>query len=264
MRACLVACCTTLVVGLVACGSDDAAGLGAPSPSVGDAQADADGVSESRDAGGSSSGGSGFTPDAAPPTDELGATVDGEASFYDVKAGTLGNCSVPAPDDFLVAALNPDDYAQSALCGGCVRVEGPDGEVTVRVWDQCASGCDRPSIEGRHGIDLSRTAFSAIASTSAGRVDVRWTPVRCPFPGNPEYLTFSDRIQVRNHKVPIAALSIESNGSFVPTTRRDDNYFVGRVPNGEFRVRVVASTGQTLEEILPGRDASTLGSQQFD
>ncbi len=203
--------------------------------------------------GGSSSGGS--SSSGAPAT-ELGPSYEGEATFYNVDLGEQGNCSLPCPSTYLVAALNTADYAKSALCGGCAKVEGPDGEVVVQIWDQCP-GCPQ------HGIDLSKTAFGKIAPTSAGRIDVRWTLVRCPWQDPMSYEVFADRIQIRNHRVPIQGVEINSGSGFTGLVRRSDNFFTGSVPSGAFTVRITGSSGEVLEDSIAGR-GSREGTAQFE
>lgn len=205
--------------------------------------------------GGSSGAGSSSSSSGAPAT-ELGATYEGEATFYNVDLGEQGNCSLPCPSTYLVAALNTADYAKSALCGGCAKVEGPDGEVVVQIWDQCP-GCPQ------HGIDLSKTAFGKIAPTSAGRIDVRWTLVRCPWQDPMSYEVFADRIQIRNHRVPVQGVEINSGSGFTALARRSDNFFTGSIPASAFTVRIIGSTGEVLEDSIVGR-GSRVGTAQFE
>ena len=44
----------------------------------------------------------------------------------------------------MVAAMNADQYANSAVCGSFVEVTGALGTVTVRIVDQCPDA--RPDI----------------------------------------------------------------------------------------------------------------------
>src|SRR6188472_3800077 len=93
---------------------------------------------------------------------EGAAMHTGEATYYDFADGS-GNCSFPAtPDDLMVGAMNHVDYAQSAVCGACAELTGPNGVVKVRVVDQCPE-CPQGDI------DLSPDAFALIADLAAGR-----------------------------------------------------------------------------------------------
>src|SRR5690348_7403307 len=106
----------------------------------------------------------------APPV-QLGEKQAGVITFYD--ATGAGNCSFdPSPDDLDVAAMNAEQYAGSAVCGACARVDGPLGSVTVRIVDQC------PECLRGH-LDLSKQAFAKVADPALGRVDVSWQLVPC-------------------------------------------------------------------------------------
>lgn len=152
---------------LAACGSDDAPEgrstgvLGAPGDDAGPTST-ADGGTKPADGGG---GGGTDAGDAA-----LGPEYTGEATYYD--ADGTGACGFPASNDFMVAAINDEQYSK-ANCGKCVEVTGPNGTVVVRIVDKCP-GCDSGDL------DLSQTAFSKIAKLSAGRVKITWHFVACP------------------------------------------------------------------------------------
>lgn len=193
----------------------------------------------------------------------------GIATFYD--ADGSGNCSFDAtPGDLDVTALGFTDYAASAMCGACMRVQGPDGEVTVRVVDSC------PGCEVGH-LDLSKEAFAKIAAPEKGRIDISYQFVSCSVQGSIAY-HFKDgsskwwtAIQVLNHRLPIAKLEYQKNGQYVAPQRADYNYFVvddgvGDLPNG-LHLRVTAVDGQTLEDVLPGTieaEKTIQGAKQFE
>lgn len=194
---------------------------------------------------------------------------EGIATFYD--ATGAGNCSFDAtPDDLDVAAFDASSYAGSATCGACVKVKGPQGEVTVRIVDSCP-GCDR------NHLDLSRSAFAKIAEPSRGRVPVSFSTVACGVSGGMAF-HFKDgsskwwtAIQVRNHRLPVAKVEYQKAGAFVEMKRADYNFFieasgVGDQPNG-LVVRVTALDGQVVEEKLPGQipsNATVNGTSNFD
>jgi expansin len=104
-------------------------------------------------------------------TTPQGPEESGEATYYDAEG--LGACGIEFPSDYLVAAINDEQYSK-ANCGRCVSVTGPKGTVVVRILDKCP-GCDSGDL------DLSETAFSKIADKSAGRVKITWHFVECPF-----------------------------------------------------------------------------------
>ena len=95
----------------------------------------------------------------------------GEATYYNAEG--VGACGIQTPPDYLVAAINDEQYSK-ANCGRCASVTGPNGTVVVRIIDKCP-GCDAGDL------DLSETAFSKIANKSAGRVKITWRFVECPF-----------------------------------------------------------------------------------
>jgi expansin (peptidoglycan-binding protein) len=86
--------------------------------------------------------------------------------------------------------------------------------------------------------------------------------------GSSKYWT---AIQVRNHRLPIAKLEYQKDGTFVEMKRESYNYFVesegvGDLPNG-LVLRVTAADGQSVEEKLPGDipdDKTVDGAKQFN
>ncbi|MEQ9322586.1 MAG: expansin EXLX1 family cellulose-binding protein [Polyangiaceae bacterium] len=212
------------------------------------------------DGGGTGAGGPG-TPCAG------AETHTGEATYYDFADGS-GNCGFPAtPNDLLVAAMNHTDYADSAACGACVRIAGPDGGVDVRIVDRCPE-CPAGDI------DLSPEAFALIAPIEAGRVAITWEYIACPVSG-PVVFHFKDgsnewwtAVQMRNHRHAIATLAYQADGgSFVDVERLDYNYFVedaGMGP-GPFTFRITDVTGETLEQtgIAHAENSDVSGDDQF-
>jgi len=151
-----------LVAAMVAaaCASEDTSG-GSLARNVQGADA---GSGTSSDGGGGE-GGSSSGGDAA-----AGPSFSGEATYYD--ADGTGACGFPASNDFMVAAINDEQYSK-ANCGKCVEVTGPRGTAIVRIVDKCP-GCDSGDL------DLSQTAFGKVARLSDGRVKITWHFVACP------------------------------------------------------------------------------------
>ena len=117
--------------------------------------------------------------DSGGPTPPLSQPQHGVATFY--AADGSGACSFDAsPSDLDVAAMNAPEFDGSAVCGECVRVAGPKGEVTVRIVDLCPD-----CVAGQ--LDLSQGAFAKIADVSAGRVPITWTVVACNVAGAVAY-----------------------------------------------------------------------------
>jgi expansin (peptidoglycan-binding protein) len=194
------------------------------------------------------------------------ADESGNGTYY--AADGTGNCSFDAsPNDLMVAAMNAPDYNHAAWCGACVAVTGPNGQVVVRVVDQCP-GC-------AHGdLDLSQQAFQMIAPLSAGRVPITWHEVACDVTGpiafrlkegsNASWIA----IQLRNHRYPIAKLEAQkSDGSYAAIARADYNYFVAAsgLGAGPFVLRTTDTRGHVLDDssIALGAAVVRTGAAQF-
>lgn len=171
----------------------------------------------------------------------------GYATYYTEASGG-GNCLFdPTPNDLMVAAMNPVDYAGSDICGATVLIRGPRGSVTVRIVDQCG-GCPEGSI------DLSPAAFSQIADLALGIVPIKWKLIPATVQGNIIY-HFKDgsnqwwtAVQIRNHRYPIARFEYFSGGIWKTVRRQSYNYFVeptGMGP-GPYTFRVTDLYGHVL------------------
>ena len=111
----------------------------------------------------------------------------------------------------MVAAMNVEEYDNSAVCGAYVHVIGLQGDITVRIVDLC------PECLDGH-LDLSQEAFSQIADLPLGRVPITWQVVSPALPGPIAY-HFKDgsnqwwtAVQIRNHRNPIARLEYSNSG----------------------------------------------------
>jgi expansin (peptidoglycan-binding protein) len=236
-------------------GGSGAGGSGAGSGSGGSGAATGSGGSGAGNGSGGSSGG-GCT---------VGASETGDGTYY--AADGSGNCGFdPSPNDLMVAAMNDPDYAASAVCGECVHVKGPSGEVTVRIVDRCP--------ECKHGdLDLSPQAFAKLADPKLGRVTIHWTPVACDVQGPIRY-RFKEganqwwtAVQVRNHRYAIAKFEYQKAGKWVAVPRESYNYFVeasGMGP-GPYSFRVADVKGHVLtDQNIPLKVAAEVaGAAQF-
>jgi expansin (peptidoglycan-binding protein) len=190
---------------------------------------------------------------------------NGIATWYD--ATGAGHCGYDkSPNDMDVAAMNAPEFNNSAVCGACAEVEGPQGTVRVRIVDSC------PECAAGH-LDLSKQAFTKISPVEAGRVTTRWRLVSCAVEGpvryrikegsNPHWAA----IQVRNHLLPIQKLEWQKNGSWAEAKRENYNYFVeaAGMGSGSVRIRITATDGQQLEDTLPQIEANQIfnGAKQF-
>ncbi|KAI9498990.1 RlpA-like double-psi beta-barrel-protein domain-containing protein-containing protein, partial [Zychaea mexicana] len=94
----------------------------------------------------------------------------GEGTFYNTG---LGSCGITNTDSDLIAAMNHIDMAnegnpnENPNCGRKIKVNGPNGSVTVEITDTCPT-C------AQGDVDLSPAAFGAIAEFDDGRVEISW------------------------------------------------------------------------------------------
>jgi expansin (peptidoglycan-binding protein) len=184
------------------------------------------------------------------------------AVFYD-PGHAVGGCSLgPFPAGGRYASLPPGRFGHSAACGSYVTVQGPRGEVRAEVVDLCP-GC------AANMINLSRTAFTAIASPQPGSARVRYWPLgNPPLPG-PLILhlgqthTGMPAVQVRRHGNPLAGVAVAVPGSAAPLWRGfrlDGNgIWVARshLGPGPFNVRITDTLGHRVVilrvTLRPGR-----------
>jgi expansin (peptidoglycan-binding protein) len=173
----------------------------------------------------------------------------GVATYYTTATGA-GNCGFDAtPNDLMIGAMNAADYENSGACGACAKITGPNGDITVRIVDQC------PDCEAGQ-IDLSPSAFDGIAARSAGRVPIKWQYVACGETGPIGYYfkegsnPYWTAVQIRHHLARIAKLEVMKNGAFVTVARESYNYFVdpSGMGNAPYTFRVTDVYGDTVED----------------
>lgn len=191
----------------------------------------------------------------------------GEGTYYTWADGT-GACGFDAVQgEPLVAAMNHSDYTGSSVCGACVHVVGPKGEVDVKIVDECP-GC------ARGDLDFSPEAFERIARVADGRVPITWRYVACPVSGPVRYhfkegsSRWWTALQIRNHRQRIRSVSWRgSDGTFTPIEREDYNFFVVRngMGSGPYDLRVEDVYGHALvDEGVPLRaNNDVAGRAQF-
>jgi expansin (peptidoglycan-binding protein) len=191
----------------------------------------------------------------------------GTATHYLVE--DAGKCGLGVPVDRHVAALSLADYAAGAMCGACILVTGPLGQVVVRVIDECPA-CKRGDV------DLGRGVFPLIAPLEAGRVPISWRIVACPVDGKLAY-KFKDGtnaswlgVQVRDHRYPLESVEArDSSGraAYKRLVRTDFNYFIGvNLGAGPLSLRVTDTLGHVVEEpAIALADPATVrpGTQQL-
>jgi expansin (peptidoglycan-binding protein) len=191
----------------------------------------------------------------------------GEATFYTFASGA-GACMFDStPNDLMIGAMNAIDYAGSQICGACVRVRGPRGEIVIRIVDLCPE-CPQGTI------DLSPLAFSMIADTILGRVPITWQLEECAYT-SPIVYHFKDgsnqwwtAVQIRNHRHPILSLEyLTGQQSFRSVGRVNYNYFVestGMGP-GPYVFRLTDIYGHVLLDsgIVHVENGNVQGRAQF-
>lgn len=190
----------------------------------------------------------------------------GIATYYD--ATGAGACSFGAsPEDLMVAAMNAEEFDNSAACGTYVRVTGPKGQVSVRIVDLC------PECKAGH-LDLSREAFALIADPLQGRVNITWQVISPDLSGPIAYHfkngsnQWWTAVQIRNHRNPIAKFEYRSaGGQWVSVPRERYNYFVqaSGMGVGPYTFRVTDSYGSVLTDsgIPHVEDGTINGAAQF-
>jgi expansin len=176
----------------------------------------------------------------------------------------LPNCSYPSPPaDGLYAALSPAEYASAAACGGYLEVTGPHGSVRVKVIDQC------PDCAAGH-IDLSETAFAALAPLSAGLISVSYSPVADPPPPGPVSLEVKQgssrywlALLADNTGNPLAAVQVRTSSGWLSLARASYNYWIASsgAGAGPFTVRLTDTEGHQVTvsgiTLSPGTAQST-------
>ncbi|KAF8979291.1 RlpA-like double-psi beta-barrel-protein domain-containing protein-containing protein, partial [Cyathus striatus] len=79
----------------------------------------------------------------------------------------LGACGKTSNDNQHVVALNPTQYNRGSNCGKHIQIQYGGKSVIAQVVDLCP-GC------GSGSVDLSPSAFRALASQDVGRIKVNW------------------------------------------------------------------------------------------
>jgi expansin len=175
--------------------------------------------------------------------------VSGIATHYVLEPGE-GNCSFPfPPGGGLYVAMSPSEYDNAAPCGSYLEVTGPDGSVRVEVADQC------PPCAAGH-IDLSATAFAAIAPLSAGLVSVSYQTIADPpLPGPLQVLVKEGSSQywlgllIINTGNALASVQVEnSSGGWTDLARASFNYWIAQsgAGPGPFTVRLTDTLGHQV------------------
>ncbi|RDW77771.1 hypothetical protein BP6252_05824 [Coleophoma cylindrospora] len=197
--------------------------------------------------------------------------LSGQATFYggNVQGGTCSFSTYTLPSGLYGTALSDSNWANSAECGSCVSVTGPSGNsITAMIVDQCP-GC------GTNHLDLFTDAFTALASESAGIIDVTWSYVDCPITSplevhNKEGVSanwFSMQVVNANQAVESLEVSTDGGSTWLTTTRQTYNFFQISSGTGTTTVdvKVTSANGDvvTINNVSISSGASTTASSNF-
>ncbi|KAK1815845.1 hypothetical protein LTR12_009730 [Friedmanniomyces endolithicus] len=178
-------------------------------------------------------------------------SLSGQATFYggNVHGGTCSFSTYTLPSELYGTALSDSNWDDAGNCGGCVAVTYGGKTVTAMIVDECP-GC------GTNHLDLFPTAFSALASPSAGVIDVTWDYVPCPVTGPlqihmksgvSEYW-FSAQVVNAHRRTSKMEVSTNQGASWTTATRMTYNFFEisSGVGANSAWVRVTSQTGTTV------------------
>ncbi|KAK0285223.1 hypothetical protein LTR35_005425 [Friedmanniomyces endolithicus] len=178
-------------------------------------------------------------------------SLSGQATFYggNVHGGTCSFSTYTLPSGLHGTALSDSNWDDAGNCGGCVAVTYGGKTVTAMIVDECP-GC------GTNHLDLFPTAFSALASPSAGIIDVTWDYVPCPVTGPlqihmksgvSEYW-FSAQVVNAHRRTSKMEVSTNQGASWTTATRMTYNFFEisSGVGANSAWIRVTSQTGTTV------------------
>jgi expansin (peptidoglycan-binding protein) len=146
--------------------------------------------------------------------------------------------------------MNNHDYYGSNACGSYVRINGPDGQITVRIVDRCPECAPGD-------IDLSEEAFTRIADPVDGRVPITWKYVEGEVTGPVQYKfkegsnPYWTAVQIRNHLNPVKNVEMKNeNGQWEMLHREMYNYFIydTGMGQGPYDIRLTDVFGQQVQD----------------
>lgn len=117
------------------------------------------------------------------------ASYPATATFYEgYNSGSCGFGAISGPPvNGMIAAASEVLYKRGLTCGACYAVTCADTvcpTVVVRVTDVCpAQGNERWCGGSKAHLDLSKSAFVRLASVERGFLNVKYSPVCCPYDG---------------------------------------------------------------------------------
>jgi hypothetical protein len=176
----------------------------------------------------------------------------GEAHYYTM--GGAGICNFPEDYENLYAAVSEELYDNSALCGACILVSGPDGSAIVKVVDLNPDASNTHDLD-THDLDLSYEAFDLIGNPNHSPIPVSWEIVSCESTNPISYFCvdgsneFWFGLTILNHSYPISTLEVLDNASWVQLGRDNFNRFIGQsLGLGPFDFRITDTNGNVIIE----------------
>ncbi|KAL4792356.1 RlpA-like double-psi beta-barrel-protein domain-containing protein-containing protein [Aspergillus venezuelensis] len=181
------------------------------------------------------------------------AATSGTATFYggNLSGGMCSFADYTLPSGLTGVAYSGSAWDSAAECGACVEVTGPDGNtVKAMIVDQC------PECEATH-LDLFESAFTTLASASAGIIDISYNIVPCSITtpltlrnksGTSAYW-FSMQVLNANEAVKSLEVSTDGGETWQETTRSEYNFFENSSGFGtdSVDVRVTGVSGKVVE-----------------
>jgi expansin (peptidoglycan-binding protein) len=136
------------------------------------------------------------------------------------------SCEEDEDPNGLNVAVSTADFAGTAVCGACVRISGPEGDVLARVVERCEA-C--PS----GYMNMSAEVINKIAAVGSAETSMTWSFAACEVSG-PFAYRFKEgsndywaAIRVRNARLPVAHFEfLKEDGEFQEVFLTAADYFV--------------------------------------
>ena len=169
-----------------------------------------------------------------------------------------------------VAAISSENYENSLVCGGCVRIKNSKGySLRVKIIDKCLN-CEKNSLE------ISYNDYEYLKKENKNEQKISWDWVPCYAEGN--FLYYFDKnagdyyitFQVRNTSMRIKNVIIynDINDSWDNMGRRED-YFFYYIPENKLQnpllVKIESINGEIVNDIIANFENGKLikGSAKF-
>lgn len=197
-------------------------------------------------------------------------SLSGQATFYggNTQGGACSFSTYTIPSGLHGTALSSSNWDNSGNCGGCVNVRYQGKSITAMVSNENSAGrseladwenqiVDECPGCGSNHLDLFPKAFSDLAASSVGVIDVEWDYVPCPDikgglqihmkSGVSEYW-FSAQVVNGHRRTAKMEVSTDGGSSWTTATRTTYNFFEisSGVGASSARIRVTSHTGSVV------------------